>query len=115
MRTPRTALWIARTIAVMADLLQLALFPLFAEGFLSPLSDVVDVLVAIVLVVLVGWHWAFLPTFLIKEVPMLDLAPTWTIAVMIATRNMPLAENTTATAPELDEKGRTKGHSWERT
>jgi hypothetical protein len=39
------------------------------------------------MVALVGWHWAFLPAFALELVPAVDLAPTWTLAVFIATRN----------------------------
>jgi hypothetical protein len=37
---------------------------------------------------LLGWHWAFVPSFLAELVPGLDLVPTWTLAVLIATRQM---------------------------
>jgi len=30
---------------------------------------------------LLGWHWEFLPTFLGKLVPGVDLVPLWTMAV----------------------------------
>jgi len=73
---------IARVLAVAVDLAQYALLP--AE--LTPLNNVVDVATALALVGLVGWHWAFLPTFLAEMVPFVDLIPTWTLAVMFATR-----------------------------
>ncbi len=76
----------ARVIAVCADLLQLGLFPLLAEGFVSPLDDVLDFLVCIILTALVGWHFTFLPSFAVKMLPIVDVAPTWTIAVFLATR-----------------------------
>jgi hypothetical protein len=34
-----------------------------------------------VLVQLLGWHWEFLPSFLAKLVPGVDLVPFWTTAV----------------------------------
>jgi hypothetical protein len=77
---------IARFIAVGADVLQLGLFPLFAEGFISPLDDALDVLVCVLLTWLVGWHYSFLPSVVIKVLPVADLVPTWTIAVFLATR-----------------------------
>ena len=79
--TPRRIL-IARLIAVAVDLAQFALLP--AE--LTPLNNVVDVLTGLAMLVLVGWHWAFLPTFLAELVPFVDLVPSWTLAVMFATR-----------------------------
>jgi hypothetical protein len=41
-----------------------------------------DVGVAAALVHLLGWHWEFLPSFLVKLVPGVDLVPFWTIAVV---------------------------------
>ncbi len=71
----------ALILAVIADALQLAVFPIFVEGAESPADDVVDFGVAGVLVYLLGWHWEFLPSFLGKLVPGVDLVPFWTIAV----------------------------------
>jgi len=76
----------ARIIAVIADAVQIGLVPLFAEGFASVANDVLDVVIGIAMVALVGWNWVFLPAIVAELVPMVDLAPTWTIAVLIATR-----------------------------
>jgi hypothetical protein len=81
----RTAL----TIAIAADALQIVFFPLFVEGAGSPLDDVLDIAVAWVLIRLLGWHWAFLPSFVAKVLPGVDMVPTWTMAVLLATRGMP--------------------------
>ena len=79
--------WLARGIAVAADALQLALIPTGSfAGFVDPVDDVLDVVVAFVLTALLGWHIAFVPSFIVKVIPFADLAPTWTIAVLIATR-----------------------------
>jgi len=72
----------AMAVAVAADLLQIVVFPLFAEGVFSPLSDVLDVAVGLAMVRLVGWHWAFLPSFLGKLIPLFDELPCWTLAVL---------------------------------
>jgi len=85
LRSPRRV-WVARGIAIFADLLQLGLLPLFVEGALSPFDAVLDLVVAAILTSLVGWHWAFLPSFLAEITPGLDLVPSWTIAVFLATR-----------------------------
>lgn len=79
-------IWIARVIAIAADVVQICIFPFVVQGVASPVNDAVDVVVCIILVVLVGWHIAFIPSFIIKLLPIADLAPTWTIAVLIATR-----------------------------
>ncbi|MGO9862324.1 MAG: hypothetical protein ACLPLR_01830 [Terriglobales bacterium] len=71
----------AMALAVVADALQIVVFPLFVEGALSPADDILDFGVAAVLVRLLGWHWEFLPSFLAKLVPGVDLVPFWTVAV----------------------------------
>jgi hypothetical protein len=76
----------ARVIAVCADLVQIGFPYIFGEGFFSPFENVLDAAVCVAMTLLVGWHFAFLPSFVVKLVPVLDLAPTWTIAVFIATR-----------------------------
>ena len=85
-RRPAPRARTALAVALAADVLQWVLVPLMAGGIASPLNDVVDVAVAITMIVLVGWNWAFLPTFLAELVPVMDLVPTWTIAVWLATR-----------------------------
>ena len=71
----------ALLLAIVADALQLAFLPLFAEGAASPVTDVVDVAMAGILYFLLGWHWEFLPSFAGKLVPGADLVPLWTLAV----------------------------------
>jgi len=68
-------------LAVIADALQIIVFPFFVEGALSPADDVLDFGIAALLVHLLGWHWEFLPSFLVKLVPGVDLVPCWTLAV----------------------------------
>ncbi|MFB3915567.1 MAG: hypothetical protein ACE14M_02480 [Terriglobales bacterium] len=79
---PRDFSGVALAIAILADLLQLVLLPLFAEGILSPLNDLLDIVVAMAMVKLIGWHWAFLPSFLGELVPVFDVFPCWTLAVL---------------------------------
>jgi len=82
----RRRVFAARAIAIAADFLQIAIFPAFSEGAVSPLDTGLDLAVAGALTALVGWHWAFLPSFAAELVPFVDLVPTWTAAVFIATR-----------------------------
>jgi len=77
---------VARGIALAADIVQIAVLPLFAPGLASPFEDGLDVVVGIVMVILLGWHPAFLPALIAELVPGLDLFPTWTAAVWFATR-----------------------------
>jgi hypothetical protein len=71
----------ALALAVLADVLQMAVFPLFVEGAASPADDVVDVAMAGILTWLLGWHWEFLPSFAGKLIPGVDLFPLWSLAV----------------------------------
>ena len=76
----------ARAVAICTDLIQIGFPYIFGEGFLSPLADVLDVAACLTLTALIGWHNAFIPSFLIELLPVGNLAPTWTIAAFIATR-----------------------------
>jgi hypothetical protein len=71
----------ALLLAIVADVVQIIVFPLFIEGATSPADDILDLCMAGVLSVLLGWHWEFLPSFLGKLVPGIDLVPLWTLAV----------------------------------
>ena len=71
----------AMLVAIVADALQLVVFPMFVEGAFSPADDALDLGVAALLTHLLGWHWEFLPTFAAKLVPGVDLVPFWTLAV----------------------------------
>ena len=77
---------LALTIALLADAAQWVWLPLVIGGALSPINNVIDIAVALVMIRLVGFHWAFLPTFIAELVPFVDLVPTWTLAVWLATR-----------------------------
>jgi hypothetical protein len=77
---------LAWIVAIAADALQIAAFPLFAEGALSPADSALDLIVAFVMIRLLGWHWAFLPSAAAKLIPGADLVPTWTAAVWYVTR-----------------------------
>jgi hypothetical protein len=80
--SPGSRLRAAMILAIIADVLQIVVFPLFAEGALSPAEDILDFGIAAVLVQLLGWHWEFLPAFFAELVPGVDLVPFWTMAVM---------------------------------
>jgi hypothetical protein len=71
----------AMILAILADALQIIVFPLFVEGGLSPADDILDIGIGALMVQLLGWHWEFLPSFIAKLVPGVDLVPFWTLAV----------------------------------
>lgn len=83
-------------IALTADALQLGLFPLFAGGALEGVDLALDGIVALLLVALCGFHPAFLPTAIAEALPIVDLVPSWTLAVAFVTRG-----KATSRAPEL--------------
>jgi len=72
---------IAMILAIVADILQIAIFPWVIEGAESPADDILDLCVGGLLTFLLGWHWEFLPSFAAKLIPGVDLVPLWTLAV----------------------------------
>lgn len=97
----------AMVLAIIADALQIAVFPLFVEGAMSPAEDVLDFGVGALMVHLLGWHWEFLPSFFAKLVPGVDLVPFWTLAVANVYRKSKRmavqAEEESQTRPVLDQ------------
>ncbi len=71
----------AMILAIIADALQIVVLPIFVEGAISPADDILDLGIGASMIKLLGWHWEFLPTFLAKLVPGVDLVPLWTLAV----------------------------------
>ena len=90
---------LARSLALVADFLQIIAFPLFGEGVMSPAADALDLCVAVLMVWLLGWHWAFVPTLLVEAVPLFDLFPTWSAAVFYVTRGQAREVNEPAAPP----------------
>jgi hypothetical protein len=81
----------ALIVAIAADALQLIVIPWFIEGALSPADDILDLGAAALLIKFLGWHWEFLPSFLGKLVPGVDLVPFWTMAVINVYRKSKVA------------------------
>jgi len=77
---------LAWLVAMAADAIQIVGFPIFVEGAISPADSVLDFVVGFVLIHLLGWHWAFLPSLAAELIPGMDLFPTWTAAVWYVTR-----------------------------
>lgn len=81
-------------VAVAGDAVQIVAYSLFGEGAISPLDDILDVLLAVVLTALAGWHWEFAPTFVAELLPGVDLVPFWTLAVVNVYRKWKRADRT---------------------
>ncbi|MFZ0139310.1 MAG: hypothetical protein WAK89_19750 [Candidatus Sulfotelmatobacter sp.] len=77
----------AMILAVIADALQIIVFPAFIEGAISPADDLLDLGIGAAMINLLGWHWEFLPSFLGKLVPGVDLVPVWTLAAQTSIAN----------------------------
>ena len=67
---------------------------------MSPADDVLDLAVGGMMVHLLGWHWEFVPSFVAKLVPGVDLVPLWTMAVANVWRKA----KREAVAPRADDK-----------
>jgi hypothetical protein len=80
---PTTRETTALVLALAADAVQLAIFPLFAAGVLSPLDDCLDLAMFAILVTLLGWHPLLLPAMAAELIPVVDLCPAWPLAVLI--------------------------------
>ena len=90
---------IALVIAIAADALQFALLPLFPA--ITLVDDAIDVAVAIVMIALLGWHWAFLPSIVTKLIPVVDFLPTWTASVWLVTRGKKQTPRVEPPPPQL--------------
>ena len=88
---------LAWAVALTADAIQIAVLPVFIEGGLSSADWVLDLIVAALLIRILGWHWAFLPTLAAELIPGVDLFPTWTAAVWFVTRG----EREQSSEPEI--------------
>jgi len=45
------------------------IFPAFIEGVASQVNVAVDIVVAIILILLVGWQMAIVPSFIVEKLP----------------------------------------------
>lgn len=94
----------ALVVAVLTDLIQLPLQILFFTGFLAIPAEVMDIFTDAVAFVattlLLGFHWALLPTAALETVPIVAAMPTWTgcVAFVIWQRKQELAA-TASSAP----------------
>ncbi|HWQ07527.1 MAG TPA: hypothetical protein VN436_00390 [Holophaga sp.] len=75
----------AWAVAVLVDALQLGLVPV-AGPLGAWIATPLDLAAMAVLWALLGWHWAFAPSFVFEILPVADLAPTWTLATWIVVR-----------------------------
>ncbi len=80
----RNRLRAAWAVALVVDAIQI---PSTASGPLGWLIGAgLDLVTMAVMWDLLGFHWAFLPSFITEWIPYLNLAPFWTLAVALAAR-----------------------------
>jgi hypothetical protein len=72
---------VALAIAALADAVQLGFFPVFGGGGLSVPDDVLDFVVAVALVIALGWRWRLVAALALELVPGVALFPSWTAFV----------------------------------
>jgi len=93
-RLTRTRAWLALTVAVVADGLQLLLGPL---GWAFS-DQIIDIIAMLLTCGLLGFHWLLLPTFVVEFFPVVDMLPTWTGCVVAV---VALRKRATHAAPRL--------------
>ena len=76
------------------------LFSALCRGALSPLDSALDLVVAFMLIRLVGWRWAFLPTIVAEVLPGADLFPTWTAALLLVSHDRSRSSEPEVLEPE---------------
>ena len=71
----------AFAVAVVADILEFPITAAEATVLGEPAGElgagVVDIVVFGIITRLLGFHWMFLPTFVVEVIPGLDMLPTW--------------------------------------
>jgi hypothetical protein len=80
-------IWLAFGVAVVADLLELPIT--YIESFhfqiiflFGEFMDIIlDFAVMGIMTLLLGWNWAFLPSFFIEVIPEVDICPSWVASV----------------------------------
>jgi hypothetical protein len=82
---------IALGIAILADALQAGMFPIFVEGALSPYQDALDIAIAVILTLTLGFRWRLVMAFLAELLPGFSLFPSWT-AVVLSLPTLPAPE-----------------------
>jgi hypothetical protein len=93
---------LAYGVAIATDVLQVALGPIgwaFAD-------ETLDVIAAIVMWRLLGFHPLLLPTFVIEFLPVADMLPTWTgcVALVVALRRRQQATTPVPVGDVIDVK-----------
>jgi hypothetical protein len=98
----------AYAVAIVADLIEFPIAALELTVIGAPvamfLSFVLDVLVFGIMTFVLGFHWLFLPSFLVEVVPGLDMLPTWVGCVFFVVRQRKKAQAVTITPKVINDQ-----------
>jgi hypothetical protein len=75
----RRRIVLACCVAVVTDAIQILLGPFGWEG----VDQVIDIFAMILQTLILGYHPLFLPTFVLKAVPIINDFPSWTACTLI--------------------------------
>jgi hypothetical protein len=95
---------VAYSVAILADLIEFPIIAAEVTVVAAPAAEgvavVVDAIAFGVITKLLGFHWVFLPSFLVEVVPGLDMLPTWVGCVFFVVRQRK-KEQVTVNPPKL--------------
>jgi hypothetical protein len=91
---------VALAIAAAADVLQIAVFPAFIEGAASPFDDALDAVIAVTLLVVLGFRWRLAFALAAELVPGVALFPSWTAVVLSVATTAPAPPELPPPAPD---------------
>jgi hypothetical protein len=63
-------------------LLQIGMFPVFSQGALAIPDDVLDLVMAVLLIAILGFRWRMVFAMALELVPGAALFPSWTAVVL---------------------------------
>ena len=91
-KTTKRKVALAFAVAIVTDILQIpivltmfsataSMVGVLADAPLEAIDVTLDIVAALVINRLIGFHWLLLPSFVAEAIPGLDAAPTWTLCV----------------------------------
>jgi hypothetical protein len=102
----RNRIILAFTVAVIADALEFPITGVEATVIGAPEGEaaagVLDCIVMGIMIKLLGFHWMFLPSFIVEIIPAVDMFPTWVGCVGFVVWQCKREEAERAKAPPLN-------------
>jgi len=96
----RRRIWLAFSVAIISDGLQLLLGPL---GWVF-VDQAIDVVAMILIWPLIGFHVLLLPTVVAEFIPVVEMLPTWTgcVGIVVALRKKQESSSPSTPPPAID-------------